>query len=99
MTVQAGFICTEELKTLRSTCVNMVMGTNMKKHFDIMSRFQARLLDLLIHAFQQSASWGRTSPGFILISKCGMGCMLIFWQKEPALLADRNLWNIKLCSY
>ena len=41
--LQAGFIRSDELKTLRSTCINMVLGTDMKKHFDIMSRFQVSI--------------------------------------------------------
>ncbi|KAL0039442.1 hypothetical protein WJX79_008577 [Trebouxia sp. C0005] len=36
-----NFARSENLLMLRSTCINMVLGTDMKKHFDIMSRFQA----------------------------------------------------------
>ena len=28
---------------VRTVCINQVLGTDMKKHFDITSRFQARL--------------------------------------------------------
>ncbi|KAA6425466.1 MAG: hypothetical protein FRX49_04364, partial [Trebouxia sp. A1-2] len=35
-----NFARSENLLMLRSTCINMVLGTDMKKHFDIMSRFQ-----------------------------------------------------------
>lgn len=38
--VQLQFFRTEELVQLRATCINMVLGTDMKKHFDIVSRFQ-----------------------------------------------------------
>ncbi|DBB14759.1 TPA: hypothetical protein ACH3X3_004373 [Trebouxia sp. C0006] len=31
----------DNMLVLRSTCINMVLGTDMKKHFDIVSRFQA----------------------------------------------------------
>ena len=41
--VQISFLRSEDLPVLRSTCVNMVLGTDMKKHFDIMSRFQVPL--------------------------------------------------------
>lgn len=38
--LQIKFFNTEELIQLRTTCINMVLGTDMKKHFDIVSRFQ-----------------------------------------------------------
>ena len=38
--LQVSFLRSDELPVLRSTCVNMVLGTDMKKHFDILSRFQ-----------------------------------------------------------
>ena len=40
LVVQISFLRSEDLSVLRSTSVNMVLGTDMKKHFDIMSRFQ-----------------------------------------------------------
>ncbi len=38
--VQMSVVRSENMLVLRSTCINMVLGTDMKKHFDIVSRFQ-----------------------------------------------------------
>ena len=38
------------MPVLRTTCINMVLGTDMKKHFDIMSRFQV-LLPICLSCF------------------------------------------------
>ena len=46
MPLQMSVLKSDELTQLRSTCINMVLGTDMKKHFDIMSRFQVNMLPL-----------------------------------------------------
>ena len=46
MPLQMSMLRSDELTQLRSTCINMVLGTDMKKHFDIMSRFQVSMLPL-----------------------------------------------------
>ena len=38
--LQDSFRKSDERVVVRATSVNMVLGTDMKKHFDIMSRFQ-----------------------------------------------------------
>ena len=38
--MQARFMTTGACSVVRATSINMVLGTDMKKHFDIMSRFQ-----------------------------------------------------------
>ena len=35
---------------MKATCTNMVLGTDMKKHFDIVSRFQVRTPRDQLHA-------------------------------------------------
>ncbi len=41
--MQGGFLSSEEGVQLRKHIINMVLGTDMKKHFDIVSRFQVTL--------------------------------------------------------
>ncbi len=41
--VQMNVVRSDNMLVLRSTCINMVLGTDMKKHFDIVSRFQVRI--------------------------------------------------------
>ncbi len=41
--MQAGLLSNEDAVELRKQIVNMVLGTDMKKHFDIVSRFQVTL--------------------------------------------------------
>ncbi len=42
--VQMSVVRSDNMLVLRSTCINMVLGTDMKKHFDIVSRFQVHIL-------------------------------------------------------
>ena len=46
----------ERVRSVRVSCINQVLGTDMKKHFDIVSRFQARSsplpLDILLNQLQ-----------------------------------------------
>ena len=41
--VQMSVVRSDNMLVLRSTCINMVLGTDMKKHFDIVSRFQVHI--------------------------------------------------------
>ena len=41
--MQVSFVRSEQFPGFRGTLIAMVMGTDMKKHFDIMSRFQVSL--------------------------------------------------------
>ena len=41
--MQGGLELSEDAVPLRKQIINMVLGTDMKKHFDIVSRFQVAL--------------------------------------------------------
>lgn len=41
--LQGGPVFSEDTVPLRKQIINMVLGTDMKKHFDIVSRFQVTL--------------------------------------------------------
>ena len=40
MLLQFAALTSETIKEVRDCCINQVLGTDMKKHFDITSRFQ-----------------------------------------------------------
>ena len=39
----------EKVRSVRNSCINQVLGTDMKKHFDIVSRFQVCFAPFMIH--------------------------------------------------
>ena len=59
---------------LRSTCINMVLGTDMKKHFDIMSRFQVHSQSacFVLHVcdMRKDAVPSGASPNVTTLSGC-----------------------------
>lgn len=40
MLLQFAALTSETIMQVRNCCINQVLGTDMKKHFDITSRFQ-----------------------------------------------------------
>ena len=44
MYLQFKMLDGEVIRHVRGVCVSQVLGTDMKKHFDILSRFQVSLL-------------------------------------------------------
>lgn len=48
----------EEVRQSRNCAINQVLGTDMKKHFGIQSRFQVTAHALIMMIFTQRASQG-----------------------------------------
>ena len=44
MVLQYNMLSGEVIRHVRGVCISQVLGTDMKKHFDILSRFQVSLL-------------------------------------------------------
>lgn len=55
--MQGGLELSEDAVPLRKQIINMVLGTDMKKHFDIVSRFQVALALSSQLSAQQIAHW------------------------------------------
>lgn len=58
VTVQMAMLKSETITHVRAVCINQVLGTDMKKHFDITSRFQAGFV------FQLACSTSLTATRF-----------------------------------
>ncbi len=60
MLLQFAALTSDTIKQVRECCINQVMGTDMKKHFDITSRFQVTCA--LSHGIKSSTN----TPSFVV---------------------------------
>ncbi len=71
---QLTLVRSEGMLVLRSTCINMVLGTDMKKHFDIVSRFQVHIQPacFVLHVcdMQKDAVASGANPNVTALSGC-----------------------------
>ena len=79
--VQVHTMKSEALAHVRSVCINQVLGTDMKKHFDITSRFQVGF---------SPKSYSMSIGLLLLHTVCALCYRTLFWLLAPT----RTVFNI-----